>query len=167
MPIPPTGWGAVEILVWDYAKALERQGHSVVILNDADLNKVVQEIRSIRPDVVHIQYDNHAHISGVITEYTKVIGITSHYGYLEQINRWGGYGHVFNGIITQRYKNLYHFVLSEGIANIYKMSGVDHNKIIVCPNGANEALFRFSETPEYPNIGLPRTRHRPAFPGYV
>lgn len=27
MPIPPTGWGAVEILVWDTKNALEDLGH--------------------------------------------------------------------------------------------------------------------------------------------
>ena len=27
MPIPPTGWGAVEILVWDTKIALEKLGH--------------------------------------------------------------------------------------------------------------------------------------------
>ena len=27
MPIPPTGWGAVEILVWDTKVALEKLGH--------------------------------------------------------------------------------------------------------------------------------------------
>ena len=24
MPIPPTGWGAVEILIWDYKETLEK-----------------------------------------------------------------------------------------------------------------------------------------------
>ena len=29
MPIPPTGWGAVEILIWDQKLALEKLGHQV------------------------------------------------------------------------------------------------------------------------------------------
>ena len=33
MPIPPTGWGAVEILVWDTKIALEKLGHEVLIIN--------------------------------------------------------------------------------------------------------------------------------------
>ena len=33
MPIPPPGWGAVEILIWDYYKELTAQGHEVVIIN--------------------------------------------------------------------------------------------------------------------------------------
>ena len=31
MPIPPTGWGAVEILIWDQKLALEKLGHEVKI----------------------------------------------------------------------------------------------------------------------------------------
>ena len=33
MPIPPTGWGAVEILIWDQKIALEKLGHEVLIVN--------------------------------------------------------------------------------------------------------------------------------------
>ena len=33
MPIPPTGWGAVEILIWDQKLALEKLGHEVDIVN--------------------------------------------------------------------------------------------------------------------------------------
>ena len=33
MPIPPTGWGAVEILIWDQKLALEKLGHQVNIVN--------------------------------------------------------------------------------------------------------------------------------------
>lgn len=164
MPIPPTGWGAVEILIWDYAKTLEKLGHTVTILNNSNLNWVVSEIKRITPDVVHIQYDNHAHISEAISSSTKLIGITSHYGYLEQPNRWGGYGNVFNSIINQKLKNLYHFVLSHGIADIYKKFGVDSNKIIVSPNGANHTLFKYNLTPLFPDrsicLGKVETRKR-------
>ena len=31
MPIPPTGWGACEILIWDTKLALEKLGHEVQI----------------------------------------------------------------------------------------------------------------------------------------
>ena len=33
MPIPPTGWGAVEILVWDTKIALEKLGHEVLVID--------------------------------------------------------------------------------------------------------------------------------------
>ena len=37
MPIPPTGWGAVEILIWDYYNELKKLGHSVMIINTKDI----------------------------------------------------------------------------------------------------------------------------------
>ena len=33
MPIPPVGWGAVEILIWDTKNALESLGHQVQIVH--------------------------------------------------------------------------------------------------------------------------------------
>ena len=36
MPIPPTGWGAVEILIWDYYQELTKLGHEVQIVNTSN-----------------------------------------------------------------------------------------------------------------------------------
>ena len=33
MSIPPEGWGAVEILIWDYYNELKKQGINVKIIN--------------------------------------------------------------------------------------------------------------------------------------
>jgi hypothetical protein len=32
-PIPPTGWGAVEILVWEMNLSYQKMGHDVQIVN--------------------------------------------------------------------------------------------------------------------------------------
>ena len=58
MPIPPTGWGAVEILIWDQKLALEKLGHEVDIVNTKSPVEIVQKINAYRPDFVHIQYDD-------------------------------------------------------------------------------------------------------------
>ena len=62
MPIPPTGWGAIEILVWDYKQTLEELGHEVQIVNTTDLNAALHQINSFDPDFVHIQYDDYVHL---------------------------------------------------------------------------------------------------------
>lgn len=149
MPIPPTGWGAVEILIWDYAKAIERLGHKVTIINDKNLSNVIETVKSIRPDVAHIQYDDNAYLAEHISPYTKIVGITSHFGYLEQPERWGGYANTFNSIIKQTQSNTYHFTLSEGISNIYKRMGVPEEKIIVAPNGADNIVFQYTYQPNH------------------
>ena len=33
MSIPPDGWGAVEILMWDYYLSLKKKGYDVTIIN--------------------------------------------------------------------------------------------------------------------------------------
>ena len=33
MSIPPVGWGAVEILIWDYYNELKKQGYDITIIN--------------------------------------------------------------------------------------------------------------------------------------
>ena len=89
MPIPPTGWGAVEILIWDQKLALEELGHEVVIVNTPHPMEIIKEINAEAPDFVHIQYDDFIEIYPYI-QYP--CAITSHFGYLEQPERWDYYG---------------------------------------------------------------------------
>ena len=42
MPIPPTGWGAVEILIWDSKVALEKLGHVVKIINTQSPTEIIK-----------------------------------------------------------------------------------------------------------------------------
>ena len=58
MPIPPTGWGAVEILIWDQKLALEELGHEVRIVNTASGIEILKEINEFRRYFVHVQYDD-------------------------------------------------------------------------------------------------------------
>ena len=58
MPIPPTGWGAVEILIWDQKLALEKLGHEVLVVNTPNSHDILKEIDSFDPDFVHVQYDD-------------------------------------------------------------------------------------------------------------
>ena len=48
MPIPPTGWGAVEILVWDTKIALEKLGHEVLIINTKNGRQIIDEINNFK-----------------------------------------------------------------------------------------------------------------------
>jgi hypothetical protein len=74
MPIPPTGWGAVEILVWDTKNALENLGHTVQIVNTRDQNQIISEINSFRPDFVHIHYDEFINAKIVYVNRSAVFG---------------------------------------------------------------------------------------------
>lgn len=144
MPIPPTGWGAVEILVWDTKNALEELGHEVQIVNTRNPQEIVEQINVFRPDFVHVHYDEFVGVYPYI-QYPKAI--TSHFGYLEQPKMFNGYVNVFNafGAIKPTI-----FCLSEGISKVYQvMLGIPSDQLFVTPNGVNSKNFRVTDTPKH------------------
>jgi len=144
MPIPPTGWGAVEILIWDTKNALEKLGHEVLIVNTKNGRDIIDQINSFRPDFVHVHYDEFIPIVPYI-QYPNAI--TSHFGYLERPEMFNGYVNILNAF-TQIKPNV--FCLSEGIRNVYKvMSGIPSERLFVTPNGVDISRFRVSEQPKY------------------
>jgi hypothetical protein len=86
MPIPPKGWGAVEILIADQAAMLEAAGHQVTIVNERERSKAVAQINASQPDVVHLHYDNY--IGWVSQMDCERVFATSHYAYLEVFKVW-------------------------------------------------------------------------------
>jgi len=149
MPIPPTGWGAVEILVWDTKNALEKLGHTVQIVNTRDANQIISEINSFRPDFVHIHYDEFIEVYPYI-QYPKAI--TSHFGYLERPEMFGGYVNVANAFAHIQ-PNI--FCLSDGIKNIYKiLMNIPEERLFVTPNGVNTSAFRYTDSPKYADRSL-------------
>ena len=143
MPIPPTGWGAVEILIWDQKLALEELGHEVRIVNTASGIEILKEINEFRPDFVHVQYDDFVELCPYI-QYPNAI--TSHFGYLEQPNKWDYYGPRVASKFAQIKPNI--FCLSPGIKNVYeKEMGIPSDQLFVTPNGVNVDKFKFDKLP--------------------
>jgi len=143
MPIPPTGWGAVEILIWDQKLALEELGHEVRIVNTASGIEILKEINEFRPDFVHVQYDDFVELCPYI-QYPNAI--TSHFGYLEQPNKWDYYGPRVASKFAQIKPNI--FCLSPGIKNVYeKEMGIPSDQLFVTPNGVNVDKFKFEKLP--------------------
>ena len=141
MPIPPTGWGAVEILIWDQKLALEELGHEVQIVNVASGIEILKEINSFRPDFVHVQYDDFVELCPYI-QYPNAI--TSHFGYLEQPRKWDYYG----PRVAQKFANIKPniFCLSPGIRDVYeKVMEIPSNQLFVTPNGVNVDKFKYNK----------------------
>ena len=95
MPIPTTGWGAVEILIWDYYRILTNKGHTVDIINKIRTSPIEQmnvqskycqelihTVNQENYDFVHVHYDCLFHLIPFFT--CKKIGFTSHYPYINQ-----------------------------------------------------------------------------------
>ena len=144
MPIPPVGWGAVEILVWDTKSALEELGHEVQIVNTKDPSQIINEINDFRPDFVHVHYDEFIGVYPYI-QYPKAI--TSHFGYIERQEMFNGYVNILNAF-AQIKPNI--FCLSEGIKNVYKViASIPEDNLFITPNGVNTEAFSYTENPEY------------------
>ena len=150
MPIPPTGWGAVEILIWDSKIALEKLGHQVKIVNTESPTEIIKQINKFRPDFVHIQYDDFIELYPYV-QYP--CAITSHFGYLEQPNRWDYYGDRIAKPFGRIKPNV--FCLSAGIKDTYmKQLDIPEDRLFVTPNGVNVDQFECSEEPAYPDRSL-------------
>lgn len=146
MSIPPKGWGAVEILIWDYKQTLEKLGHEVVIVNTRDQNEIIKQCNSHNPDFVHVQYDEFYKVCDYLQ--CDNVAITSHFGYLDQENRYDGYYNIImNGFVNMKKGKI--FALSPSIAEKYKKFGFDESRLKVVPNGVRDDLFKFEETCKY------------------
>ena len=139
MEIPPKSWGAVELIIWEYANGLKALGHDVVIFNSKDVKSVVEQINKQNFDFIHLQYDEY--INYFNKHLIRPFCVTSHYGYISKKNKWSiGYYSIFEDFL----KAPGIIALSPEIANLYKQSGYK-GLIYVLRNGANTNLFKFIE----------------------
>ena len=144
MPIPPTGWGAVETLIWDIRNALTILGHEVDIINLRDPKAIIRRVNEFRPDFVHIHYDDWVGLYQYI-QYPCVC--TSHFGYLEREEMFGGYVNIANAFRTIKPRI---FCLSEGIKKVYNvLMDIPKEKLFISPNGVNCSAFRSTDAPHH------------------
>lgn len=148
MPIPPPGWGAVEILIWDYYTELTRLGHEVQIINvirntphdQSNPNtpyckQLITMINAEHYDFVHIHYDCLYHIMPFLS--CKKIAITSHYPYIDQLHKHhpDGYANAFRNICNN--DNHFIFALSKKDYAMFRKFASNANQIFLMLNGAN------------------------------
>jgi hypothetical protein len=145
MPIPPPGWGAVEILIWDYYQELTKRGHDVVIINTKDTIDIVNQVNAGGFDFVHLHYDVYYSILSKL-ECPK-IAITSHYPYIDQPekHRQDGYSAVFDFLLRQT--QCYNFVLADKDYATFLKHGANPTRLKKIKNGVNSSRFAFSISP--------------------
>lgn len=152
MPIPPTGWGAVEQLIWDYSCFLQKQGHSVDIINTSNRAEIIARVSHGNYDVAHVHYDVFWDILDQLT--AKLVCITSHYPYVDKSERWAhdGYEKVFVGICKAVRNGVKLFALSKKDLDMFVLNGdVESKSAFLMPNGVNTDSFRLSEFPHFKN----------------
>jgi len=155
IPIPPKGWGAVEILIWDYYNELTKFGHDVDIINiirknnnDSNANteyskNLINVINEKNYDFVHLHYDVLYHILPFLK--CSKIAITSHYPYIDQVNKHqsDGYHIIFDFLIKQN--KFYNFVLADKDLNTFMKYGANPELLKKISNGIDSKLFHFFE----------------------
>lgn len=156
MPIPPTGWGAVEDLIWEIACELGERGHEGVIINTPDLNEIISEISLEQYDFVHLFYDVFYPVLDVIGEKfnNSVTAISSAYPYVDQFeyHRRDGYTGFFEWAVSQN--NHYNFCLSDKDLNTFQSHGAQETKLKRLGLGAQHKKFLFKKTGDLQNKSL-------------
>jgi hypothetical protein len=89
MTIPPKGWGAVEMLIWDYATVLGELGHTGTIINTPDRNQIIKDLKEEEFDIVHLHYDVfHDIIPEILNAISGKLIVSSHYPYINYSDMW-------------------------------------------------------------------------------
>lgn len=137
MTIPPKGWGAVEILIWDYHNLLISLGHQVNIINIKDQEKIIDLVNEGNFDFIHIHYDVYVDIIPKIKN--KNISITSHYPFID--NRSEEFDVIFKKMIEYANQKLcYIFTLEDKGLLTFIKSGCRKDRIFVTRNGVSENI---------------------------
>jgi hypothetical protein len=145
MPIPPNGWGAVEILIWDYYQELTRLGNDVTIINTPNQTEIIERVNAGEFDFVHLHYD----VFYPILYHLRVpkIAVTTHYPYIDVLlkHHGDGYQPIFDFLVKQNF--VYQFVLAEKDMQTFLRFGANPDRLKKIKNGIDSSLFQFQAVP--------------------
>ena len=67
LPIPPSGWGGVEHLIWNFSQQLKKIGDEVVIINTTNQNEIINKVNQGEHEAIdHGIYYNTYYPSNVV-----------------------------------------------------------------------------------------------------
>ena len=145
MEIPPDGWGAVEMLIWDYTVILRELGHRVEIINTPDRDLIKFEVEHGKYDVVHLHYDVFHDIIDDLVPLCKALVVSSHYPYVNTPHMWGRDGY---GAIAQRYaanRNFHIFCSSQKDFDTWVELGANPSRVWLSKLGVRPYPYKFDE----------------------
>lgn len=148
MHIPPSGWGAVESIIWECANELSELGYDGTILNTPDLDEIIVSLEEDQFDFIHIHYDV---FYNLIPQIKKVcpnskIALSSHYPYIDQFekHRFDGYDRTFNWMLNNS-DSFYNFCVSEKDFEVFKNKNV--NNLYLFKTGISHSDIKVSNSP--------------------
>ena len=147
MPIPPDGWGAVEMLIWDYYQILTEQGHDVEIINTPHRTEILDEIWAGDYDAVHIHYDVFHDIFKQIDHPCLIV--SSHYPFLNHPQMWSrdNYHAVMRTYSNNR--NFHIMASSKKDVNTFITCGADKDRVFINRLGVRPEPYAFHHEARY------------------
>lgn len=147
MPIPPSGWGAVEMLIWDYYTILSKNNIKVDIINTKNTQEIIDKVNFGNYDAVHLHYDVFAPIMEQLK--CNVCIISSHYPFINHPEKYiqDGYEKVLPYIVNN--KNFYIFASSQNDIDTFVHFGANKNKTFLSKLGVRDEAYHFYENPKY------------------
>jgi glycosyltransferase involved in cell wall biosynthesis len=154
MPIPPTGWGAVESIIWECANELGYLGYEGTILNTPDREEIVSTIVEGNFDFIHIHYDVFYDVIPTILEKSpnSKIALSSHYPYIDQSDQHArdGYGKIFKWMVNNS-NSFYNFCVSQKDLDCFREKVLDPSRLFLFKTGAQHKDIRVSLSPTLKN----------------
>ncbi|MBS1705678.1 MAG: glycosyltransferase family 4 protein [Armatimonadetes bacterium] len=142
LPIPPTGWGAVESIIWEYAVRMRARGHHVDIINEKKRRAFRTLLLGPKYDFVHNHNErgmSRMRIASMLRG-SKLIA-TSHHAYAFQ-----NLSEESKDLLRKTCYAPYQLCLTQGLAKLIRKRkpGVT---LEVLPNGCEVSQFRFEPSP--------------------
>jgi hypothetical protein len=150
MPIPPNGWGAVEMMIWDYATVLGELGHTGAIINTPDRSQIIEELKEEEFDIVHLHYDVfHDIIPEILNTISGKLIVSSHYPYMNYPEMWvnDNYKSIMNSYSEN--KDFYIFSSSQKDIDTFVRFGADVNRCWLSRLGVLDSSYQFDENATY------------------
>jgi len=150
MPIPPVGWGAVEMLIWDYATVLGELGHTGVIINTPDRYQIIEELKQKKFDIVHLHYDVfHDIIPEILDTISGKLIVSSHYPYINCPDMWvrDNYGSIAQSYVNNQ--NFYIFSSTQNDIDTFVRFGANKDHCWLSRLGVLPDSYQFDENSTY------------------
>jgi glycosyltransferase involved in cell wall biosynthesis len=132
LPIPPSGWGAVEVLIDGYREHLRRAGHTVDVYNSVFFNETIVALRERNYDFIHLHSD--LQCSAFERHLGQPFCVTSHNGGIARFAEGRlAEGRLAEGIEDPAYEILFqdmlrapgNLVFTESVRELYLRRGYD------------------------------------------
>lgn len=138
MSIPPSGWGALETVVWNQNVHLKNLGVETCIINESCPQLTLNKIRSFNPDIVHLHYGKHWEIMPLLS-CRKIV--TNHDGSFKSS------GIFHDNVVRKSLYDCEFFCLSEYEKKFFINIGISPKKVKIMRNGVEFDKFRQTTAP--------------------